>query len=314
MLYQNVRPSRLEEVIGNKSVKNALNMILKKANIDRPHTFLFSGPSGCGKTTIARILANELGCDSDSIIELNAANTRGIDTIRDVTSNAQLGSIFSTVKCYIFDESHQLTKAAQQGLLKIIEDCPIHCYFIFCTTEPENLIPTILNRCTKFEVETLSRDELIDVIVQAIASKDLNIPDVSVLKKISEVCNGCPREALNLVEKVIDIEDINIALKLVSDITDTNPDIFNLTKLLILQPKLRQAKWKEILQIFNLLTDEPEKIRIAILKIMLNNLLRTDNEEVARNIGGIISSLSSTVIYGGKTQLAAYIMQICFNN
>jgi len=90
MLYQELRPSKLSEVIGNKSTVKSLQAILKSPENKRPHTFLFHGPSGCGKTTLARILVSEFGCVKESVVEMNAANTRGIDSIRQVISEANM--------------------------------------------------------------------------------------------------------------------------------------------------------------------------------------------------------------------------------
>jgi len=107
------------------------------------------------------------------IEELNASNTRGIDTVRNVTIGAASAPLAGKVKVYILDESHQLTPAAQQALLKILEDCPLHTYFIFCTTDPEMLIKALRNRCTEFVVKSL-RDKQLTLLLND-TTKKLNL-------------------------------------------------------------------------------------------------------------------------------------------
>ena len=102
MLYQKVRPTTLAEIAGNVSLKEGLLQVFEKK--EKPHSFLFYGPSGCGKTTIARILATNLGCVDASIFEYNAANTRGIETIRKLIEEVYLMPLFGTQKAYILDE------------------------------------------------------------------------------------------------------------------------------------------------------------------------------------------------------------------
>jgi DNA polymerase-3 subunit gamma/tau len=144
-LYQKVRPGTLEEIVGNqRTIKAIAKMVESK---EKPHSILMQGGSGCGKTTVARIIAKIFGSDESSIFESNAANTRGIDDIREIARTAPLSTLGNKPKTYIIDESHQLTKPAQQALLKVLEDPPERCYFILCTTDPQNLIPTI--RCLR---------------------------------------------------------------------------------------------------------------------------------------------------------------------
>jgi len=315
MLYQNVRPKSFSEVIGNDAIIKALKRIVKRTGGDKPHTFLFSGPSGCGKTTLARILASELGCSEQSIIELNAANTNGIGTIRDVTTNAIMGSVFSTDKAYIIDESHQLTKNAQEGLNKIIEDTPTHCHFIFCTTEPQNLLKTILNRCSKYVVKPLTEDQVLDLLCTAIEKANLNLPDPAVLNEIVKCSDGCPREALTLLEIVSDAATKEDALDLLFGPHESNVDIFNLSKLLMLKPNLRIKRSNEAFEVLDTLTEEPEKIRRSLLGIMWRNLRKTDaskNIEIAKNIVEILDILSKPVYDTGKMQLRVRIAQCCF--
>ena len=311
MLYQLVRPNNFDEIVGNTPTIGALKGIFRQSADRHSHCILLHGPSGCGKTTIARILAEKFGSSEHSILEMNAANTRGIDTIREVQGNAHLLGMGSTTKTYIFDESHQLTHAAQEALLKIIEDNPSHCYFILCTTEPQNLIKTVRNRCSEYEVNILSSDEILELLKKAIEKLDIKI-NHDILEAISYTCEGCPRTALVQLEQVIDIKDVDKALELLVKGTEKDKNVVDLMKLLITAPEVRLKKWKRIIQVYSLLDDNPEKVRRAVLTFLFNKLKKTDDIEIAKDITHLLKIFSQSVFYGGKSQLGSLVAQACF--
>jgi len=312
-LYQQVRPDDLDDVVGNSSTVGAFRKILRSSADSRSHAILLKGPSGCGKTTLARILAKGVGCSEDSIFELNAANTNGIDTIREVDRNSRLLGIGGSVKTYIFDESHELTAKAQEGLLKVIEDNPPHCYFIFCTTSPEKIIKTIRNRCAEYQVGLLTNDEIIKVLEQA--CKKIGVVPSQVHDKIEAIsltCEGSPRAALVTFEQVIGIEDIDEALELIVQGTPKDANIIDLLKLLCAAPAVRRKKWKKIILIFDAIEVEPEVIRRSILTFLYNKLKIYDKIEDAEDIARLLKLFSTSVYYGGKSQLGALIVRACF--
>jgi len=310
MLYQIVRPQDLSGIVGNISTIGALNKMLRKSSEDRPHAILLKGPTGCGKTTIARILAKEFGSTDDSTIELNAANTRGIDTIREIASTSSLRGLGGTTKTYIMDESHQFSRDAQEALLKLLEDTPLHCYYILCSTNPENIIPTIRNRCTEYEVSLLTDKEIKEVLKRACDSQKLSVHQ-DIIEGIVLTCEGLPRAALVSLEKVSNITNVDEALEVVARGTEKDINLLELLKLLVMGPEQRQSKWKLIIEKFSNIDEDPEKVRRSILTFLFNRLKKQTNVGDAQDIAHLMKIFSQNVYYGGKLQMAALIVQAC---
>jgi len=311
-LYQEVRPKTLDEIVGNQVTVGALKKMIRQRPEKRPHAILLKGPSGCGKTTIARILAKEFGSNDLSIIEINAANTRGIETTREIAEQAHLVPMGGKAKTYIFDESHQLTQQAQENLNKIIEDNPSHCYFIFCTTEPQNLIKTIRNRCAEYEVSLLGSRRILELLEKTVEKLSLDI-NHQILEGISCTCEGSPRAALVALEKVVDEDDVDRALELLVTGTEKDSDVIALGKLLLTSSELRQKNWKKIITTYaSIREDDSEKIRRALLTFLFNKLKKTTEVEVAKDIARLLNIFSFSTYYGGKNQLGALVARACF--
>ena len=161
-LFNKYRPTSFDEIKGNKQIISSLPELLQKD--DRPHSFLIHGPTGCGKTTIGRIIANELGCVGSDFREVDSADFRGIDTIREIRKNSLFKPLEGKVRVWLIDECNKLTNDAQNALLKILEDSPPHVYFVLCTTDPQKLIPAIKGRCAQYQVAPLLERELFGLL------------------------------------------------------------------------------------------------------------------------------------------------------
>ncbi|MBO4545056.1 MAG: DNA polymerase III subunit gamma/tau, partial [Verrucomicrobia bacterium] len=176
MAYQVIarkyRPQRFEDVVGQEHVTRTLSNAIIQNRI--AHAYLFVGPRGTGKTTIARIFSKCLNCtdgprvdfaDDDprcveisegrslDVLEIDGASNRGIDEIRELRDTAVYAPVSGRFKIYIIDEVHMLTREAFNALLKTLEEPPPHVKFMFATTEPEKVLPTILSRCQRFDLK-----------------------------------------------------------------------------------------------------------------------------------------------------------------
>ena len=192
-LYLKYRPKDLSQIKGNKSLVDSLNNMLSNKETC-PHTFLLHGPTGCGKTTIARIIANELGCHERDFIEINTADLRGIDTSREIINRSQFAPIQGSIMVWLIDECHKLTNDAQNALLKLLEDTPKHIYIILCTTDPQKLLSTIKGRCIQFQVSPLNDIEMFQLLRRIVRDEkeELNVP-------LSNYWNAASQETFNIL-------------------------------------------------------------------------------------------------------------------
>lgn len=301
-LPEKYRPSNLDEVFGNEPTIEALRVILsRKQGI--PHAFLFQGPKGCGKTTLAEIVATELGCSKRDFLIYNTANTRGIDTIRDIISHCSYAPLQGKVKVYLLDESHEITTQAQDALLKTLEKPPDHVYFILCTTRPEKLLDTVRDRCTIFQVATLHRTTTIKLLNSVCKQENVTL-STDLLKEITSVAGGCPRRALNLLDQIIDLNDEALAKQVLIESTVDEAGVLDLCRLLISDKK---DKWKEVSSLLKTIGQDPEQVRYSILgyfsQITLSN--PSDKLDMATEL------FLSSFMYTGKVGLIHACRLLC---
>ena len=257
-LSNKYRPKELDEMVGNEDTIAQLESILSRDE-GIPHAFLLSGPSGCGKTTLARIIAERLGCHRDDFMEMDSADMRGIDTVREIRRQMKLHPLSGPCRVWLLDECHQLTKDAQEALLKGLEDAPEHVYFIMATTEPDKLIKTVRNRCSHFMVESLSWTVIKkDLLINTCKGEIRTVPD-EVLVEIAKAANGSCRAALVMLDKIIDLDEDEMLGAVEAEQTIE-------TEAIELCRCLMGGKWDKAKKILKgLQKQDPERIRRAVL-------------------------------------------------
>ncbi|MBW4078017.1 MAG: DNA polymerase III subunit gamma/tau [Acidobacteria bacterium] len=219
-LYRRFRPGRFVELRGQDHVVRALQGAVKNDRIS--HAYLFSGPRGTGKTTTARILAKALNCenphDGDAcnvcasclaitkgssldVIELDAASNNGVDDMRDITVGAWHGTP-GRWKVYIFDEVHQLSKAASAALLKTLEEPPQHVVFVLATTDPHKVLPTIRSRTQHLEFRLIAGSTLSSLLHDVQGAAGLSA-DAATIDAAVRLGRGSARDALSALDQLI---------------------------------------------------------------------------------------------------------------
>lgn len=193
------RPHDFSEVVCQKSIITVLERQLETG--DFRNAYLFAGPSGCGKTTLARIFANKLNKNLGNAIEIDAASHNGVDSIREIVATANERAIDCEYKVIIVDECHVLSNQAWQAFLKCIEETPRYTVFIFCTTDPQKIPATILNRVQRFNLTKIPQNLIKQRLNYICENEGLTNYNESV-EYISKVANGGMRDAISLLDKV----------------------------------------------------------------------------------------------------------------
>lgn len=231
-LYRKYRPTNFDEVVGQTHIIQTLKNAIVQNRI--AHAYLFCGPRGTGKTSIAKIFAKTLNCTNSQdapcgvcenckmaangshpdIIEIDAASNNGVDEVRNLIDKVKYAPMQGKYKIYIIDEVHMMTSGAFNALLKTIEEPPAHVIFIFATTEPNKVLPTIISRCQRFDFNKVSMHDIKYRLSVVCKNEGIEI-DENGLTLIAQLADGGMRDALSILDQCvaycsshIDVNDI----------------------------------------------------------------------------------------------------------
>lgn len=229
------RPDDWSSVVAQQSIVKVLEEQIKNNKLS--NLYLLTGASGCGKTTIARIFGKKINNNTDSdIMEIDAASNNGVDNIRALQDIVKERSLTSKYKIIIIDEAHMITTAGWNAFLKCAEEMPKYTIIIMCTTNPEKIPATILNRTMRFNLTRLSRDQIVDRL-KYICNNEKIICDDEALKYIANISNGGMRDAIANLEKCISYnKELNID-NVIECLGDFSYDVFFELSNLILDKK-----------------------------------------------------------------------------
>jgi DNA polymerase III subunit gamma/tau len=216
------RPQTFDTVVGQQHITTTLKNAIRSNHL--AHAFLFCGPRGVGKTTCARILAKTINCEaitpegeacnqchscksfnegiSMNIHELDAASNNSVDDIRALVEQVRFAPQAGKYKVYIIDEVHMLSSSAFNAFLKTLEEPPPYAIFILATTEKHKILTTILSRCQIFDFKRITLQDTVNHL-QDIAQKEGIQTDEAALQLISQKSEGCMRDALSILDKIV---------------------------------------------------------------------------------------------------------------
>jgi DNA polymerase III subunit gamma/tau len=221
VIARKYRPQRFSDVVGQEHITQTLANTIEQKRI--AHAYLFCGPHGTGKTTIARIFAKCLNCsggpkvnfdDKDprcveitecrslDVLEIDGASNNGVEQVRELRETCKYAPANSPFKIYIIDEVHMLSTAAFNALLKTLEEPPAHVKFMFATTDPEKVLPTILSRCQRFDLRRIPAALIVKHLAH-IAKQEKIKADEAALYAVARGAEGSLRDAESTLDQLI---------------------------------------------------------------------------------------------------------------
>lgn len=219
-LYRTYRPTNFDEVAGQQHIVKTLQNAVRQNKI--AHAYLFCGPRGTGKTTIAKIFAKAINCEAaddkpclkcsnclavqdgshPDVIEIDAASNNGVDEVRELIEKVKYAPLKGKYKVYIIDEVHMMSAGAFNALLKTIEEPPEHVIFIFATTEPQKVLPTIISRCQRYDFTKVSINDMKQRLITVLNYENIKYDDEAI-RLICQLADGGVRDAFSILDQVI---------------------------------------------------------------------------------------------------------------
>ena len=276
------RPQDFESIIGQEHIVGTLKNAILKGRL--AHAYLFAGPRGVGKTSTARILAKALNCKdgptvkpcqkcpscleinqgrSLDVLEIDGASNRGIDEIRALRENVKFSPTHGKYKIYIIDEVHQITPDGFNALLKTLEEPPEFVKFIFATTHPQKVMPTIISRCQRMNFRRITVIEIIAQLEKIVCQENIAV-DQEVLAAVARSSDGSLRDAESVLDQLVSFSKENISLKdAISVLGMVEQDV-----LFALTDKLIQKDPREALKLFNEIIDDGKDPGVFLVNLI----------------------------------------------
>ena len=230
-LYRRHRPRTFDDVVGQEHVVRTLSNAVEQGKVH--HAYLFVGSRGTGKTSMAKILASCLNCEhgptvtpcgvcdscrsiaaatSLDVVEMDAASNNSVDDIRDLRESVAYAPVSGRQKVYILDEAHMLSTAAWNAFLKTLEEPPPNTVFVLATTEAQKVLPTVVDRCHRFDFARPTADQIASVLRRAAAEEQIELPDAAAAL-IARHATGSFRDALGTLEQLTTYGGSSIAVE-----------------------------------------------------------------------------------------------------
>ena len=215
------RPQTFADLVGQDHVVRTLTNAITRGRI--AHAYLFVGPRGTGKTSTARIFAKALNCTDGpnanfdvndpacvsiaegshlDVVEIDGASNNGVDQVRDLRETVRYAPAQGKFKIYIIDEVHMLSAQAFNALLKTLEEPPAHVKFVFATTDPQKVLPTIISRCQRFDLKPISSELIVERLKKIAVEEKIRVTDAA-LACIARMADGGMRDAQSIFDQMI---------------------------------------------------------------------------------------------------------------
>lgn len=276
------RPKNFDEIIGQNHIVATLKSAIQNNRL--AHAYLFAGPRGVGKTSTARILAKAINCKNGptlnpcstcstcieiaqgrslDVIEIDGASNRGIDEIRVLRENVKFAPVQGKYKIYIIDEVHQITPDGFNALLKTLEEPPEYVKFIFATTHPHKVMPTILSRCQRFDFRRISMMEISAQLERIVKAEGITI-DKEVLFAIARNSDGSLRDAESVLDQLFSFSQQKISLKEVVFVLG----LVEQDTLFAMADKIIQKDALAALELLNSLIDDGKDVNVFLSSLI----------------------------------------------